>query len=208
MTVLSRTFGLTGGIASGKSTVARFFEELGARTVDADRLGHDLLQPSLPAYRDVVEHFGREILDSSGAIDRKRLGARVFSSPQDLQKLNAILHPRIIEMMGQQVGQYHAEDPGALILADAALIYEVGLSGCFLKVLVAWCRPEQQLERLMAKAGLARAEAERRIAVQMPAEEKRRRADYVIDCSGAKEETRQQVMALYPELRRIADSAN
>ncbi|MBZ5565514.1 MAG: dephospho-CoA kinase [Acidobacteriia bacterium] len=208
MTVLSRTFGLTGGIASGKSTVARFFEELGAKTIDADRLGHDLIQPSLPAYQEVVALFGNDILDSAGAIDRRLLGARVFSDPQDLRRLNAILHPRIIETMDQQVRQYTAEDPGALVLVDAALIYEAGLSGSFLKVLVAWCHPQQQLERLMGKGGLARAEAERRIAAQMPAEEKRRRADYVIDCSGTKENTRQQVVALYPELQGLADSAS
>ncbi len=208
MTVLSRTFGLTGGIASGKSTVARFFEELGTKTVDADRLGRDLLQPSLPAYREVVEYFGKEILDSSSGIDRRRLGARVFSDPEDLRRLNAILHPRIIELMDGQARQYQTEDPAALVLVDAALIYEAGLSGSFLKVLVAWCDPQQQLERLMAKTGLERAEAERRIAAQMPAEEKRRRADYVIDCSGTKENTRQQVAALYPELRRLADSAD
>ncbi len=208
MTVLSRTFGLTGGIASGKSTVARFFEELGAKTLDADRLGHDLLQPSLPAYQEVIGHFGEDILDASGAVDRKRLGSRVFSDPQALRILNAILHPRIIEMIGEQVRRFHGEDPGALILVDAALIYEADLSACFIKVIVAWCQPEQQLERLMAKAGLARDEAERRIAAQMPAEEKRRRADYVIDCSGTKENTRQQVEALYPELLRLANSVN
>ncbi len=208
MTVLSRTFGLTGGIASGKSTVARFFEELGAKTLDADRLGHDLLQPSLPAYQEVIGHFGEDILDASGAVDRKRLGSRVFSDLQALRILNAILHPRIIEMIGEQVRRFHGEDPGALILVDAALIYEADLSACFIKVIVAWCQPEQQLERLMAKAGLARDEAERRIAAQMPAEEKRRRADYVIDCSGTKENARQQVEALYPELLRLANSVN
>ncbi len=207
MTVLSRTFGLTGGIASGKSTVARFFDELGTKTIDADRLSHELMDPSLPAYQDIVAHFGTDMLDGSGRIDRKRLGAQVFSDARELHKLNAILHPRIIEKIEQEIRQYQAEDSRAPVLVDAALIYEAGLGQCFCKVLVAWCRPEQQLERLMAKAGLARADAERRIAAQMPPEEKRRRADYVIDCSGAKDNTRQQVVALYPELQRLANSA-
>ncbi len=208
MTGLSRTFGLTGGIASGKSTVARFFEELGAKAIDADRLSHELIGPSLPAYQELVAHFGNDILDASGRIDRKRLGEKAFSDPQELHRLNAILHPRIIEKIEVYVRQYQAEDPRAPVLVDAALIYEVGLAKCFLKVLVAWCRPEQQFKRLMAKAALGRAEAERRMAAQMSPEEKRRRADYVIDCSGTKENTRQQVVALYPELQGLADSTN
>jgi dephospho-CoA kinase len=204
MSVLRRTIGLTGGIASGKSTVARFFEELGAKIIDADRLGHDLIQPSLPAYQEIVAQFGRDILDSSGAIDRQHLGRLAFSDPLKLRTLNAILHPRIIAKTEDLAKQHLVDNPSGLILVDAALIYEADLSTRFMKVLVAWCRPEQQLERLMTKTGLGRADAEQRLAVQIPAEEKRRRADYVVDCSGSKENTRRQVVALYPELQRLA----
>ena len=201
----ARYFGLTGGIASGKTSVARMFEELGAKIIDADRLGHELIRAPLPAYQEIVRRFGQEILDSCGEIDRKRLGAIVFANPEKLRELNAILHPRIIEQIENLAGQYHNQDPKAVILVDAALIFEAGIGSRFTKVLVAWCRPEQQIERLMEKAGVPREEAERRIAAQMPVEEKRRRADYVIDCSGSKENTRVQVQGIHAELRRLVE---
>jgi dephospho-CoA kinase len=202
-----RYFGLTGGVASGKSTVARMFEELGVKIIDADRIGHELLRAPHPAYQEVVRCFGKEILDSSGEVDRRRLGAAVFGDDAELRKLNAILHPRIIERVEEQAQQYHAEDPHAVILVDAALIYEAGIGGRFSRMIVAWCRPEQQIERLMQKAGLKREEAKRRIKAQIPAEEKRRRGDYVIDCSGDLQSTRTQVIALYPELKRLAENS-
>jgi dephospho-CoA kinase len=204
---LSRAFGLTGGIASGKSTVGRFFAELGAKVVDADQLGRELLRPSHPAYREIVERFGKEVLAPSGEVDRKRLGEMVFSNPEKLRVLNGILHPRIIERSEELTGQYLKEDPQSVVLVEAALIYEAGLAQRFAKIVVAWCRPEQQLERLMANTGVSREEAERRLAAQMSSEGKRRRADYVVDCSGSKENTRRQVEALYPELRKIAETA-
>jgi dephospho-CoA kinase len=205
MRTVGCTFGLTGGVASGKSTVARFFAELGAKVVDADRLAHELIRSPLPAYHEIVAGFGEEILDPSGEIDRQRLGAIVFANPQKLRQLNAILHPRIIERAAELSAQYHAQNSAAVIVVDAALIYEAGMEGRFTKMLVAWCRPDQQVERLMAKATVSREEAERRIATQMPTEEKRRRADYVIDCSGTKENTRAQVQALYPQLRSLVE---
>jgi dephospho-CoA kinase len=197
MTLLSRIFGLTGGVACGKSTVAAMFAELGAKVIDADRLAHELIRSPLPAYHDIVRHFGFEVLDSQGEIDRKRLGDAVFADPDKLRVLNTIVHPRVLERIGQLAEAFHLQDPHALVLVDAALIYEAGVADRFAKIIVAWCGPEQQLERLMAKAGLSREEAERRIAAQMPVEEKRRRADYVIDCSGSLENTKQEVDRLY-----------
>ena len=197
-------FGLTGGVASGKSTVARMLEGLGARIIDADRIGHELLRTPHLSYQDIVGRFGSEILDFTGEIDRKRLAAVVFADPGRLRELDAILHPRIIARVEELAGRYHAESPGAVIVVDAALLFEAGIGGRFTKVLVVWCLPQQQVERLMAKAGLSRQEAEQRIAVQMPAAEKRLRADYEIDCSGSLENTRAQVDALYPELQRLA----
>ncbi len=196
-------FGLTGGVASGKSTVAQMFEEAGARIIDADRIGREFLHPSLTAYHEVLEHFGREVLGPTGEIDRRRLGAIVFADRDRLLELNAILHPRIIERIEELASSYQAEETRAVIFVDAALIYEAGIGGQFRKMVVTWCRPEQQLERLMAKAGISREEAERRIAAQWPAEEKRRRADYVIDTSGTLDETRRQVQALYPQLQQL-----
>jgi dephospho-CoA kinase len=199
-------FGLTGGIASGKSTVAAAFKELGARIIDADQIGHELLLSSSPVFPKIVSAFGKDILDSAGEIDRRRLGPLVFSDPAKLNQLNAILHPRIIDCVDRRACDYHAQDPAAVVIVDAALIYEAGIGGRFRKMIVAWCRPEQQIERLIAKAGLAREEAIRRIQSQMAPEEKRRRADFVIDCSGSLEETRHQVKALYPQLRALVQS--
>ena len=204
MSQLRRAFGLTGGIACGKSTVAGMFAELGARIIDADRLAHELMRSPQAVYHEIVQQFGFEILDSQGEIERKRLGAIVFRDPEKLRALNAIVHPRVIERTDQLAEAFHLQDPRAVVLVDAALLYEANLDDRFEKILVVWCRPEQQLERLMAKTGLAREEAERRIAAQMPAEEKRRRADFVIDCSGELELTRRVVMDLYPKLRHLA----
>ena len=204
-------FGLTGGAASGKSTVARMFQDLGARIIDADRIGHEMLRSSSPASVEILRQFGKGILDDSGEIDRSRLGRIVFGDPQKLQQLNAIVHPRIIARVEDLAAQHHADDPGAVILVDAALIFEASIGGRFDKVVVKaldrefqtrGCRPDQQIERLMAKSGLTREEAERRIAAQMPAEEKRRRADYLIDCSGSLESTREQVRRVYADLVR------
>ena len=196
-------FGLTGGVASGKSTVARMFEELGAKVIDADRIGHELLGFTRPPYNEILRRFGKEVLDASGEIDRRRLGAIVFSDAAKLRDLNAILHPRIIERVEAEAQRYRAQDPRAVILVDAALIFEAGIGSRFTKLLVAWCPPEMQIERLMAKAGLSRKKAEQRVASQIPSDEKRRRADYVIDCSGSLEDTRKQVERLILELRRI-----
>jgi dephospho-CoA kinase len=204
MKVSARYFGLTGSIACGKSTVAAMLRELGAHIIDADKIGHEMLLPSSAAFPELVAAFGRGILDSAGHVDRGKLGPLVFSHPAKLQQLNRIVHPRIIERTGQLAEEHCAENPGTVVIVEAALIFETGIPGRFVKTIVAWCRPEQQIERLIAKAGLSREEADRRIASQMPAEEKRRRADFVIDCSGSLEDTRRQVEALYPGLQQLA----
>jgi dephospho-CoA kinase len=200
-------FGLTGGIASGKSTVARMFQGLGAGIIDADRVGHAMLRSTSPAYAEIVQQFGSGILDAAREIDRRRLGRVVFSDPAKLAQLNAIVHPRIIARVEELAAQHQAEHPDSIVLVDAALIFEAGIGGRFTKVIVVGCRPEQQIERLMAKAGITRAQAGQRIAAQMPAEEKRRRADYVIDTSGTLESTHAQVVRVYRELERLAASA-
>jgi len=203
MSVSARHFGLTGGIASGKSTVSAMLGELGAYIIDADKIGHEMLVSTSPAFPELVAAFGRGILDSAGRIDRSKLGPLVFADSAKLQQLNRIVHPRIIERIGRLAAEHCQRNPGAVAVVDAALIYETGIPGRFLKTIVAWCRPEQQVERLIAKTGLSREEAENRIASQMPTEEKRRRADFVIDCSGSVEETRRQVEELYPVLQQL-----
>jgi dephospho-CoA kinase len=198
------TFGLTGSVACGKSTVARFFHDLGARIVDADRVGHELIEPGRPSYAEILHRFGEEIRGADGAIDRKKLGARVFASPEELDALNAILHPRIMARVDDLAREQYALDPRAVVIVDAALVFESRIGGMTRKVIVAWCRPEQQMERLMAKTGVSRQEAEQRIQAQMPQEEKCRRADYLIDCSTGLGEARRQAEKLFPELQRLA----
>lgn len=206
MSLSTRYFGLTGGIASGKSTVAAIFSELGAHIVDADKIGHELLLPSSPVFPKLVAAFGSEILTADSLIDRKTLGSLVFADPAKLQQLNRITHPRIIERVEQLAAEYCARNPAAVVIVDAALIYETNIDGRFAKMIVAWCRLEQQITRFMAKAGASHEEAERRISSQIPTEEKCRRADYLIDCSGSIEETCRQVEALYPKLQQLVHS--
>ena len=203
MNLLRKTFGLTGGAGSGKSTVAAIFAALGARVIDADRVAHEIVRSPQPAYHEIVREFGFEILDPEGEIDRKRYAAIVFADPEKLKILNAIVHPRVMERIEQLAEGFLLADPKAVVIVDAALLYEAGYADRFNKIIVAWSRPEQQVERLMARMRLTREQAELRIAAQMPAEEKHRRADYVIDCSGDLEQTRQQVERLYPQLRDL-----
>jgi dephospho-CoA kinase len=195
-------FGLTGGTASGKSTVAAYFGELGAELINADAIGHELLQRPGPARAEVVRRFGPQILGASGEIDRKRLAAIVFGDPARRAELDAVMHPLIMARVEEEAIALKRNRPNTIILVEAALIYEAGVEGRFHKVLVAWCRADQQIARLMAKTGLAREEAEARIATQMSSEEKLRRADFVIDCSGTMEEMRRQVRVLYPLLEQ------
>ncbi len=205
MQALARTFGLTGGIASGKSTVAGMFHQLGAQTIDADRISRDLTRPSSPAYQAIVARFGAEILAPSSEIDRKKLAELVFADSEKLQALNVLLHPVILAETEKRAAGHLQSDPRAVVIVEASLIYEIKVTSRFRKIIVAWCPTEQQIERFMAAKQLPREAAERRLAAQMPAEEKRRHADYVIDTSGSKEDTRRQVEALYPELRRLAE---
>jgi dephospho-CoA kinase len=195
-------FGLTGGVATGKSTAARVFHELGAEIIDADRIGHDQLSKSSPAFLEIVKRFGTAILDGAGEISRNALGSLVFADPERLKLLNSIVHPRIIAEVEKRAAEIAAADSHKVILVDAALIFEAGIGGRFEKVIVTSCRPEQQIERLMHK-GLSREEAERRIATQIPAEEKKRRADFVIDSSGPLENTRAQVERIYSSLKSL-----
>jgi dephospho-CoA kinase len=204
---LRLSFGLTGGIACGKSTVARFFHAQGADIIDADRVAHELIEPGQAAYREILERFGQEILEPGGQIDRKRLGHQVFADPEQLRQLNSIVHPRILARMQELADERRLRNPRAVVILDAALIFESGMEGALHKVIVAWCRPAQQLERLLAKTGISREDAERRIQAQMPVDEKRRRADYLVDCSGSLEQSRSQAEAIYLELRRIVETA-
>jgi dephospho-CoA kinase len=192
-------FGLTGGIASGKSTVAAMLRELGFPVLDADRLAHQLIEPGTAAHEEVVREFGREILDAKGRVNRSKLGALVFADRGKLEKLNAIVHPRVAEATRLQFDAWEREGK-SVAFVEAALIVEAGMHKSLDGLLVAWCTPEQQAARLRER-GLSEAEARSRIALQMPQDEKLRHATEKIDCSGTLEETRRQVEALAARLR-------
>lgn len=193
--------GLTGGIGSGKSTVAEMLRERSYPVLDADALAREFLEPGQDAYKEVVAHFGQRILTPGRAVDRKKLAAIVFSDPEERAKLNQILHPRIRDVVVGWFAALDRPDGPALAFEDAALILESGARESLDRIVVCWCRPEQQLERLLAR-GLSEEDARMRMAAQMPLDEKRKLADEVIDCSGSIAETEKQLDRVLAELTR------
>ncbi len=187
--------GLTGGIACGKSTVAAMLRERGVPVLDADALGHRLIEQGEPAYAAVVAEFGPGVLLADGRVDRTKLGAIVFANHEKLNRLNAIVHPRVAKAMQRQFAAWEQEQKYDAAFVEAALIVEAGYPKYLDGVIVAWCKPEQQFARLIAR-GLNEEEARRRIGAQMPLEEKLKHASDTIDCSGSLEETRRQVEQL------------
>jgi dephospho-CoA kinase len=199
-----RIVGLTGGIASGKSTVARFFRELGAPVVDADALARQVVEPGSPGLARIVERFGSEILDERGALDRKRLGAIVFASDEDRRALNAITHPLIAQAAAAKMHEL-AEAGHPIAIYEAALIVENDLQKQLQGLIVVSLPAALQLERLQARDGLGPEEARARLDAQFPLDDKVAVADFVIDNSGAPSQTRDQVVALWKRL--LADAA-
>lgn len=197
--------GLTGSIAVGKSYVLSILRELGCVTFDADKIAHSVMEAGKPAYDDVVAEFGPVVLAEDGTIDRTRLGAIVFADPVRRQRLNQIVHPRVIEEQNLLLAEAETCSPDGIAVVDAALMIESGGYRRFDRVIVVFCAPEEQIARLMKRNGISREDANQRIAAQMASEEKRRYADYEIDTSGTFEETRQQVIGVHERL--LADAA-
>jgi dephospho-CoA kinase len=193
--------GLTGGIASGKSAVAAMLREMGFAVLDADSLAHRLIEPGLPAYNEVLQEFGPGVVAPDGRVDRPKLSAIVFADRARLDRLNAIVHPRVAEVVFRQFEEWQRGGTRDAAFVEAALLIESGIHKKLDGLVMAWCTPEQQLKRLLAR-GLSEAEARRRITAQLPVEEKLRLATEKIDCSGSLEETRRQVEALATKLRR------
>ena len=185
--------GLTGGIASGKSTVGRMLEYLGAAVVDADQLAREVVAPGTPGLREVVAAFGSDVLDEEGRLARERLGERVFADPGERRRLERILHPRIAELARQRLAAVR----GRLAVYQAPLIFETGREGEFQGVLLVDCEPDLQLSRLMVRDRLGEADARARLAAQLPAAERRRRATWVVDNSGSLDDTRAQLLRLW-----------
>jgi dephospho-CoA kinase len=193
--------GLTGGIASGKSTVAAMLRQLGFKVIEADRVAHQFLEPAQDAYKEVLREFGAAIVDGNRQIDRAQLAAIVFADPAKLVKLNAILHPRVENFVFQQFKEWEREGLQEVAFVEAALLVEAGFTKNLDGLVVAFCKPEQQLQRLLER-GISEEEAKRRIAAQMTVEEKLSYATETIDCSRTIEDTRAQVDALATRLRK------
>ncbi len=199
--------GLTGGVACGKSTVAKMFADLGAQIVDADAIAHELYRPGHEVLQQLVKHFGAEILKPDGELDRAKLATLVFDGGR-VEELNKIVHPAVIRQQDQWMRSLGEKDPHAVAIVEAALILEAGVKDRFDRIMVVTCKPAQKVARFAQRSGIsedaARTDVERRNKAQMPDEEKVRRADFVIDNSGAVEETRHQVQRIYSELRVLA----
>lgn len=194
--------GLTGSIAVGKSFVTSVFDELGCHVLDADQTAREVVAPGAAGLKAVAGAFGEEVLAPDGTLDRERLASIVFADEGQRQRLNHILHPFIIARQDEILRAWENEDPDGIGIVDAALMIESGGYKRFDKLIVVHCRPEVQLERLMLRNNLPLAEAQRRIAAQMPQEEKQKYADYLIDTSDGFEPTRKRTVEVYNELRR------
>jgi len=194
-----KVLGLTGGIGSGKSMVLSMFANLGAEVIDADQLAREVVEPGQPALEEIATAFGRDMLMPDGRLDRGKLARIIFADPVARARLNAITHPRIRERMATEMA-LRGSRPGLLIV-DIPLLYENDRSDTVESVIVVWVDAKTQLRRLTERDGLTPDEARQRIAAQMPLDEKRARADLVVDNSGSRENTRRQVEAIY---RRFA----
>ena len=193
--------GLTGSIAVGKSFVLGVLRELGCYVIDADATAREVVAPGRQGLNAVIEAFGSEILKEDRTLDRAKLGSMVFADEAKRLQLNSILHPFIIAVQDAQLHDWEQKDPNGIAVVDAALMIESGGFQRFDKLIVVHCRPEVQLQRLMRRNKLSREEAEQRMATQMPQEEKKRYADYLIDTSGEFAETRRQTEEVYHALR-------
>lgn len=192
--------GLTGSIATGKSTVSRMFAHLGARVLDADLLAREVVMPGQPAYLKIVEEFGQGVVQDDGTLDRKALGAIVFAEPARRKRLEEITHPAIAARQQRILSVLDEEAFEGIVIWDVALLFETGGVARMDRVVVVATDPETELARLMSRDGIAEADARARIASQMPVAEKAKRAHYVIDNSGDRVHTERQVKVVYEAL--------
>lgn len=194
------TVGLTGGIASGKSTVDAMFEALGARVIDADEIVHSLLAPGGTAAPSIIEAFGPALAAPGGGVDRAALGALVFTDAQARARLERIVHPLVTEEIGRRIIEHARRPDPPIVIIDAALLVETGADSQFDRLVVITCREETQVARLVSSRGLSPEEALRKVRAQASSEEKAARADYRIVNDGGLEQTLAQVRAVYEAL--------
>jgi dephospho-CoA kinase len=194
------TVGLTGGIGSGKSTVAKILAELGAPSFDADKVGHEIYLPGGPAYHDVIAAFGNTIVAADGTIDRKKLGPIVFADPAQLRRLESIVHPRMFERMREMVAEMRAQGVRAPIVIEAAILIEARWQPLFDEIWLVVAPRNKVIERVEAERGLKPEQTEARIKAQLSDDERRKHSSLVIDNSGTIDELRTQVAVLWQEL--------
>lgn len=188
--------GLTGGIGSGKTTVSGFLEELGAEVIDADKVGHVTYLPDMPAWRDLIDTWGEDLLQPNREIDRKKLGAIVFSDPANLEKLNSIVHPRMRDIMNDRIEAFRGEGK-RVVVVDAAILIEAKWTSLVDEVWVAAAPEDVVVQRVMARNGWEEEQVRSRMASQMPAEERQSYADVVIDTDATLDEVRERVRAAF-----------
>lgn len=192
--------GLTGSIAVGKSFVCDQFRELGCHVLDADRTAREVVRSGTDGLRHIVQEFGESVLQSNGELDRKKLGSIVFADEEKRKLLNSIVHPLVIETQDRWIKTREKDDPNGIVIIDAALMIESGGYKRFDKIIVVWCEPAIQLKRLMLRDSLDESTAKMRIAAQMPQEEKKRFADFLIDTSIGFDDTRKRVEEVFRQI--------
>lgn len=194
--------GLTGGIASGKSTVARMLAEKGALLIDLDELAHEAEMPGGEAWAGIVSHFGEEILLADRMIDRRKLGEIVFSDPEKLKLLNSLVHPAVLGEWNRRLRHIRETSPWAIVVSAVPLLIEAGMTGMVDLVMLVYLSQEKQIARLMRRNGYTRHEAELRIASQMPLEKKIMHADIIVNNENSEEETRSALVGIWEELTK------
>ena len=195
--------GLTGGLACGKSFVGEVLRDYGCLVIQADELGHAVLAPGGEAYDDVVREFGSGILAAAGRIERRALAAQVFGAPGRLATLNSLVHPPVFRREDLLLTEFAAREPQGIAVVEAAIMIETGSYRRYDRIVLVVCGEEQQRERALRRDGASESDVSARLSRQMPLEEKRKHAHFVIDTSGEKEDTVRQTRAVFQELRRI-----
>ena len=190
-------------MASGKSFVGHALADLGCYLIEADKLGHEVMMPGAEAYDAIVREFGRGILDAEGRISRRELSGIVWNDPERLEKLSSLVHPPVQKREEIRMAEIERTDPRAIVVVEAAILVETGRYKSFDRLIVVTCDPEQQMERALERGSYNKGEVLARLSRQLPLEEKLRVADYVIDTSGPKEATLEQVRTVYGKLRSL-----
>ena len=198
--------GLTGGIGTGKSTVAKIFEEAGAIVIDADKIAKEAVKKGSPAWRKIVNHFGRDILLPEGEINRKHLADIIFNDPRQKDILNQIVHPVVFEETERMLKEIERKDPCSVVILDIPLLIESGMKRDLAEIIVVYIPEEIQIQRLMARDGLNLPEALARIRAQIPIEDKKSEATILIDNSSSRSETRRMALRVFNKLQHGAGS--